>query len=59
LTLRILAAARRRTGGNLPADADDRPGLMALVARDLAALLALGQRARPARFPVRRRLASA
>jgi hypothetical protein len=42
LTQRILAAARRRTGGNLHPDADGQEGLIRQVARDLAALLALG-----------------
>ena len=42
LTKRILAAARRRTGGNLHPDADRQQGLIAQVACDLAALVALG-----------------
>jgi hypothetical protein len=59
LSQRILAAARRRTAGDLPADADRRPGLIDQVARDLAALLALGLHRRPAQLPAPRRLASA
>jgi hypothetical protein len=42
LTQRILAAARRRTQGHLPDEADDNPELIARVARDLAATLSLG-----------------
>jgi hypothetical protein len=42
LTQRILAAAQRRTGGKLHPEADHQPGLIAQVACDLAALLALG-----------------
>jgi len=59
LSQRILAAARRRTVGDLPPDADCHPRLIDQVARDLAALLALGLHPRPAQLPVRRQLASA
>src|SRR5262245_2412197 len=59
LTQRILAAAQRRTGGQLHPEADSQEGLIALVARDLAALLALGLHPRPAVSDVLPRLAYA
>src|SRR5262249_61433647 len=59
LTQRILAAARRRTGGELHPAADGQQGLVAQVACDLAELVALGLHRRRDPAPPLARLAYA